>query len=236
MEWLLSPIDPSRAHEISFGISWHARLMVATWSFLIPLGILSARFFKIMPKQNWPEELDNKTWWSSHLIFQYFGGLLIIAAMWLVWGETGSYENAFFHKWVGWLTIVLCSAQYFAGWLRGTKGGPTEVERTGTIRGDHFDMTARRNAFEYFHKSVGYLCLFVAWATTLFGLWLVNAAIWMWIVILAWWIAIFVVFIALQKAGRAHDTYEAIWGDDPELPGNRVKTIGWGIKRKNMND
>jgi hypothetical protein len=97
-------------------------------------------------------------------------------------------------------------------------------------------MTPRRNAFEYFHKSVGYLCLFVAWATTLFGLWLVNAAIWMWIVILAWWIAIFVVFIALQKAGRAHDTYEAIWGDDPELPGNRVKTIGWGVKRKNMND
>jgi hypothetical protein len=230
MDWLLSPIDPSRAHDISVSISWHARTMVAAWSFLIPLGILSARFFKVMPRQKWPEELDNKVWWRSHLIFQYFGGLMIIFAIWLVWDESGSYGNSFWHKWLGWLTIGLCSTQYVAGWLRGTKGGPSEVARTGAICGDHFDMTLRRNIFEYFHKTVGYLCLLIALVTTFIGLWLVNGPRWMWVIIIAWWIIVFIAFVLLQRAGRAYDTYQAIWGDDPELPGNKVRSNGWGIR------
>lgn len=235
MDWLLSPIDPARAHDLSVSISWHARTMVVVWSFLIPLGILSARFFKVMPKQKWPEELDNQTWWKSHLTFQYLAGLLIIFSIWLIWDKSGSYAESNWHVWLGWLTVGLCSTQYIAGWLRGTKGGPAEVERTGTIRGDHFDMTTRRNIFEYFHKIVGYLCLFISWATTLVGLWVVNAPRWMWVIILAWWLLIMIAFSLLQRAGKASDTYQAIWGDDPELPGNKVRSIGWGIKRKSSS-
>lgn len=233
LDWLFASIDPARAHLISTDISWHARFMVAAWSFCIPLGIISARFFKIMPNQDWPNELDNRFWWLNHLAFQYLGGIMILIALWMVWSSTGTYSQAFWHKWLGWITIGLCSTQYLAGWLRGTKGGPSEVAPTGTIRGDHFDMTPRRKAFEYFHKSVGYLCLCISLITTAFGLWMVNAPRWMWLVLAIWWVIVVILFILLQKAGKARDTYQAIWGGDPDLPGNKVKPVGWGIVRKN---
>lgn len=231
-EWLFVSLDTSRLHVIGTEISWHARLMVATWSFLIPFGIISARFFKIMPKQTWPEELDNRLWWISHLSFQYLGGVMMLVALWLVWSVAGSYENSFWHKWLGWLTIALCGSQYLSGWFRGSKGGPAEVARTGTIRGDHFDMTKRRNLFEYVHKSMGYICLFISWFTTVLGIWMVNAPVWMWIFLVIWWVFVIVVFSSLQRAGKAYDTYQAIWGDDPQLPGNQQKPIGLGIVRK----
>ncbi len=39
------------------------------------------------------------------------------------------------------------------------------------------------------------------------------------------------VFVVLQRAGRCIDTYQAIWGLDPSLPGNRRRPIGLGIVR-----
>lgn len=231
LEWLLASIDPARAHSISMEVSWHARFMIVAWTFCIPLGILSARFFKILPRQNWPHELDNRTWWLSHLGFQYLAGIMILIATWMIWGATGSYEHIFWHKWLGWITIALCASQYLAGWLRGTKGGPTDIAQTGTIRGDHFDMTRRRKIFEYFHKSVGYFCLAIALVTIILGLWQVNAPRWMWFALLVWSLLIVIMFIWLQRAGKAHDTYQAIWGNDPELPGNKMKAIGIGVTR-----
>ena len=58
-DWLLGPIDPSRAHEVGTLISWHARTMVLAWGILAPLAVMIARFFKVLPSQNWPGELDN---------------------------------------------------------------------------------------------------------------------------------------------------------------------------------
>lgn len=231
MDWLFSSIDPGRVHDISFEISWHARLMVLAWSFLIPVGIISARFFKITPRQNWPEERDNKFWWYGHLICQYSAGVLILISLWMIWDADPQSGTAVWHVRLGWVTIVLCASQYVAGWLRGTKGGPTEVERTGTIRGDHYDMTKRRKIFEHFHKMTGYAALSLAIIVTFGGLWFVNAPIWMFLSIILWWVVIVLVFVRLQKKGSAYDTYEAIWGDDPTLPGNKIKPIGWGIKR-----
>ena len=46
-----------------------------------------------------------------------------------------------------------------------------------------------------------------------------------------WWLAMLGVFIWLQRAGRCVDTYQAIWGLDPNLPGNRRRPIGFGISR-----
>ncbi|MDZ7823546.1 MAG: cytochrome b561 domain-containing protein [Ahrensia sp.] len=232
-EWLLTSIDPSRAHDVGFEVSMHGRLMVLGWSFLVPIGILSARFFKIMPRQQWPQKRDNQFWWFTHLTMQYTAGVLMLMAIWLIWPISGKYENSFLHHLMGWTTVTLCSVQYLAGWLRGTKGGPTELAKTGTIRGDHFDMTPRRKAFEYIHKTAGYVCLTAAIIAVFSGMWMTNAPNWMWIILIAWWVFIIALFFNLQRTIGAIETYEAIWGDDPTLPGNQLKPIGLGTKRRN---
>lgn len=232
LEWLLASFDPARSHEIGSSVSWHARSMVFAWSFLVPVGILAARFFKILPRQNWPTHRDNPIWWHTHLFMQYGAGVFTLIALWLIWGVTGTRESAFLHHFMGWTVVVLYGVQYLARWLRGSKGGPTEVAKTGTIRGDHFDMTPRRVLFERVHKFVGYVCLLAALVAVFSGLWLANAPRWMWIVLVAWWIAIIMVFVRLQVTRGAVETYEAIWGSDPSLPGNQRKPIGWGIKKR----
>jgi hypothetical protein len=46
-----------------------------------------------------------------------------------------------------------------------------------------------------------------------------------------WWLVLIAGFVWLQRQGRCIDTYQAIWGPDTAHPGNRIKPIGWGIKR-----
>jgi hypothetical protein len=58
MDWLLAPIDATRAHEVGFAVSWHARSMVLAWAVLAPLAVVIARYFKVLPGQDWPRELD----------------------------------------------------------------------------------------------------------------------------------------------------------------------------------
>ena len=77
--WLQTPIDPSREHALESYEAWHGRAMFLAWGILIPLGVLIARYFKILPNQNWPDELDNRFWWYSHLIFQHLGLVLMFA-------------------------------------------------------------------------------------------------------------------------------------------------------------
>jgi len=56
----------------------------------------------------------------------------------------------------------------------------------------------------------------------------------MWLSIGLWWAALIVVFVLLQRRGMAVDTYQAIWGDDPAHPGNRLPHPGWGVRRMNQ--
>jgi hypothetical protein len=107
--------------------------------------------------------------------------------------------------------------QFLAGWLRGTKGGPSEPQ----MRGDHYDMTTHRLIFEYVHKSVGYLALGLAAGTILTGLWTANAPYWMWLMLGLWWLVLLAAALVLQARGRYVGSYQAIWGPDPVHPGNR---------------
>lgn len=232
MEWLLAPIDPSRAHEVGFVVSWHGRLMVIAWSVLFPCGILAARFFKIMPGQNWPAELDNVSWWRTHLTSQYAGGLCILIALTLILTTPSNTAAGTWHQVVGWAVVVLCGSQFLSGWLRGSKGGPTAPASDGSLRGDHFDMSLRRQIFEYLHKSIGYIALLLACIATLSGLWLANAAVWMWLSIVFWWLVLLATAIVLQWQGACIDTYQAIWGPDPSLPGNQRRPIGLGVTQR----
>jgi hypothetical protein len=227
MDWLLASIDPARPHLVDAAIAWHARLMVLAWGILFPLGVLIARFFKVTPRQDWPAQRDNRFWWHSHLGLQYLGGGLMLIALATILAGHGARGFGSAHAWLGYAVLVLGAMQFLAGWLRGSKGGPSEP----SLRGDHYDMTARRIAFEYLHKSAGYLALLLAVGAILTGLWQANAPRWMWIVLGGWWLGFVLAFVLLQRRGRAVDTYQAIWGPSPEHPGNLRRPIGLGVRR-----
>lgn len=232
MDWLLSSLDATRAHIIDGPVSWHGRGMVLAWGFLFPLGVLMARFFKIMPNQNWPTTLDNVVWWHTHRILQYSGLVIVALALGLILTRNEPYAGSEPHRWLGWLICSFLMIQFLSALLRGTKGGPTEVSADGSMAGDHYDITPRRVIFEWVHKSLGYVLVVLSIGSILSGLWLVNAPIWMYLGQAVWWAGLIGAFVILQRQGRAVDTYQAIWGPDPVHPGNRKKPIGWGIHRR----
>lgn len=208
---------------------WHARLMVVGWSVLIPLGMMVARFFKVWPGQRWPEVLDDPRWWRSHVYLQGMGVSAMTVGLLLAYGRGGEVSSmAFWHHLAGWGLAALGWLQVAAGVLRGSKGGPG----TARLRGDHYDMTTRRLAFEYLHKSLGWAALPVVAATTAAGLVMLDAPRWMAVLIGSWWAALGVAFVVLQASGRCLDTYQAIWGADPEHPGNARTPVGWRVTRR----
>ena len=228
LTWLLLPLSGNSNHELSFWASWHGRIMVLCWGALLPLGVLAARFFKVLPSQDWPTSLDNKAWWKAHLHGQAAAIALALVGVALIWNTAGGATLlARWHGYMGWAVTVLGVLQAAAGFARGSKGGPLE----SVIRGDHYDMTKRRNTFERTHKSLGYAALLLALSTVFMGLVVADAPRWMLLAISLWWLVLMAGFIWLQKQGRCLDTYQAIWGPDATHPGNRVTPIGWGVKR-----
>ena len=97
-------------------------------------------------------------------------------------------------------------------------------------------MTPWRVWFERLHKSIGYSVITLAFITIVIGLWDVNAPKWMWLGIGSWWVVLGTLFVQLQMRGRAIDTYQAIWGDDPRHPGNAGPPPGWGMRRMTRAD
>lgn len=224
-----------RVHHIATWVAWHGRLMVIGWVILLPLGILIARFFKVTPRQSWPHRLDNKFWWLSHLTLQYSGITVMTAAVVLAVSHTGLMWSALpLHAVLGWVLVGLGWLQLLGGVLRGSKGGPQRIGSSEPITiscGDHYNMTARRVVFEYAHKTGGYLALVLVPIVVVLGLHLTEAPRWMYAVIGASCIGWLLIFAWLQWSGRCIDTYQAIWGPSRAHPGNRVRPIGWGIRR-----
>ncbi|MEM9048572.1 MAG: cytochrome b561 domain-containing protein [Pseudomonadota bacterium] len=223
MDWLLAPIDPARAHEVGLAVSWHGRLMVLAWAVLAPIAVIMARFFKVMPRQDWPRQLDNPTWWRSHWMGQGAVFALSVLGLALVWQSS---RPMLWHAVLGYAVFVGLALQILMGIFRGSKGGPTAP----SLRGDHYDMTRWRLRFEAVHKSFGYTLLVLAMITVLMGMWLANAPRWMWLGLGFWWLGLIVLSGWLQNRGFAIDTYQAIWGPDPVHPGNR-RPPGWGMRR-----
>ena len=216
-------------------VQWHGRLMVLAWVILLPLGVLIARFFKITPHQSWPASLDNKFWWHCHRLLQYSGvALMTVAAVLAIRHASLASSPAPLHGVIGFMVIGLGWLQILGGWLRGSKGGPKGGpggSDTADVRGDHYDMTPRRVAFEYVHKSLGWVALALTIPATGLGLWITDAPRWMPLTLAIWWALLIAAFAQLQRQGRCFDTYQAIWGPDPIHPGNRRKPIGWGVRR-----
>ena len=207
---------------------WHARAMVVAWSLLLPSGMLVARFLKVTPRQAWPRVLDNPLWWRCHLSLQTAGVALMSLGAALAYGRgADATAIARWHHGAGWGLVGVGWLQVVAGLLRGSKGGPTSI----APRGDHYDMTLRRVAFERLHKAAGWAALPVVVATTAAGLVMLDAPRWMALLIAAWWVVFAAAFAALQRAGLCVDTYQAIWGTDPRHPGQARRPIGWRVRR-----
>ena len=240
IDWLAAPIDPGRAHEVGLHLSWHARTMVLAWGILVPFGILVARYFKVLPGQDWPRDLDSPWWWLTHRVAQYSAGVLMLAGLALILAAPEPAASvtgaAWLHRMAGWAVLSLAAVQFASGWLRGTKGGPTAPAPDGSLHGDHFDMTPRRRAFEYTHKFCGVLALCLSVAVILTGLWQANAAHWMWLGLGLWWVVLAMSALWLERQRGAFDTYQAIWGPDDRLPGNRMRPIGLNVTRRLPRD
>lgn len=224
----MAPLSGSLSHHMEPWAYWHARLMVLGWGVLLPVGALVARYFKVTRRQRWPQELDNKAWWHAHRVLQWGGIGAMSLGAWLAWGQgNDSRTVAQIHAWAGWTLVGLGWLQVAAGLSRGTKGGPTAAQ----MRGDHYDMTPHRIWFERFHKGLGWLAVLAAWAVLALGLVTADAPRWMALALAAWWLALAGAAWHWQRQGRCLDTYQAIWGPDPQHPGNRLKPIGWGVRR-----
>ncbi|MEM1039612.1 MAG: cytochrome b561 domain-containing protein [Pseudomonadota bacterium] len=236
LTWFLAPVDPSRGHMVDFYAAWHGRLMVMAWGILFPVSILITRFMKIRPKQRWPQELDSHFWFYFHVTVQLMGGAMIAVAVYLMWSSESSGWMAWLHRTAGWAVVTLYCVQVFGGAVRGTKGGPSEREKRGSLHGDHYDMTRRRVMFEYLHKFFGYVALALAFIAMLLGLWIANGFVWMWLGLVGWWAMAGIIYAYCQRRGMALDTYQAIWGPDPALPGNQRKPIGIGVHRRGPNN
>lgn len=229
LEWLSTSISGSAQHPIEGWAMWHARCMVLAFAVLMPLGALVARFFKVLPSQDWPRVLDHKAWWHGHRTLQYSAVALMLLGWWLAWGQ-GSSASAL-ARWHGWAGQAVCATallQVAGALARGSKGGPTD----STLRGDHYDMTLWRLTFERVHKSLGWLAVLLAVVVIGMGLVLSDAPRWMALVLAAWWLLLVGAFVQLQRAGRCVDTYQAIWGPDSRHPGNRLQPTGWGVHRR----
>ena len=226
--WLLSPLSGASTHHLDEWVVWHARLMVLAWAILLPLGVIAARYYKVTRQQDWPRVVDNRAWWHAHRGLQYSGVVLMLAGAYVAWDEGASSSTAaLVHSYLGWVVIALGIVQILSAWLRGSKGGPTEPQ----MRGDHYDMTQHRLRFEWLHKTCGWLAVAAAVLTIALGLWVADAPRWMPLVLAAWWIVLIACAIRLQRAGRAVDTYQAIWGPDLKHPGNQRQHVGWGMRR-----
>lgn len=237
LDFLLQPISGSSEHYLHTAHKWHARLMVVAWGIMIPIGIVVARYFKVTRRQNWPLQLDNQLWWRAHLALQIGGCLLSLVALGVAFAAPPGAGNALgaAHGALGWSIVLLAATQLVGGALRGTSGHPDVVLdaelRSTLAAGDHYAMTLRRCVFEYTHKLVGYVALALAGVNIVLGLALTDAPRWMWLVIGAFWIGLAALAVRLQRQGRCVDTYQAIYGPEPELPGNRRPPIGWGVRR-----
>ncbi len=227
-QWFLTPLSGASSHHISEWVMWHARLMVAAWAVLLPLGAMAARFFKVTSKQQWPQHVDNRAWWHSHRTLQYVGICVMLIGAAMAWGR-GSYATnvSALHAYLGWSVIALGVLQVLAAWFRGSKGGPTEPQ----MRGDHYDMTRHRLWFERVHKVGGWIAVLLAIATIMLGLIVADAPRWMVAALIGWWLTLIYVGVHLQRAGRCIDTYQAIWGPDKAHPGNHRQPVGWGVRR-----
>lgn len=210
--------------------NYHAILMFSIWFVMVPICIITIRFFKPRPSEfgiTTKIRLTNIRWWWFNVhkygLFLAIGLSLVGLAVALVvsQGFSGSVHSIF-----GITTITLGCLQVITALFRGTHGGryynKADPDDPSTWHGDHFDMTLRRRLFEAYHKNAGYLAGFFAIGAVASGLMQYHMPVLTGIaVVMA--LAVFCVWIVLEFKGMKYDGYRAVFGINPEHPHNKAR-------------
>ncbi|MCC6780019.1 MAG: hypothetical protein IT537_25870 [Hyphomicrobiales bacterium] len=209
---------------------YHAILMLVIWLVLVPLSIITIRYGKPRPTPYGIRakiKLTNLDWWwfNTHKFILYVAIGLAIAgaavAIVVSRGFSGTVHSVF-----GITAVVLGCLQVVSSWFRGTHGGryyyTADPNSPATWHGDHFSMTPRRRMFEAFHKNIGYFAGFFAVGAVASGL--MQYPMPGLIVVLAASAAVIIALcVVLEHQGRRHDTYRAVFGNNPEHPYNKAR-------------
>mmetsp|Transcript_24580 Transcript_24580/g.57272 ORF Transcript_24580/g.57272 Transcript_24580/m.57272 type:complete len:303 (+) Transcript_24580:490-1398(+) len=134
-------------------VSVHGGLMVTAWGFLLPLGVLSARFLRHRP---------DGMWFVAHRICQVIGYFLAIIGIIVAFNNFGNvFEDgmgpSYRHGIVGLTTMICGFLQIVGGILR--PHAPEKGEEKG----------AGRFAWEIAHKGLGYSAIVLAYAAIYLG-------------------------------------------------------------------
>jgi hypothetical protein len=215
---------------VSIQWNYHAILMFIIWFVLVPISVISIRYFKPKPTPYGIRrkiKVTNIEWWWFHVhkYALYIAiGLSIVGvtvAITVSRGFSGSVHSLF-----GITAVILGVLQVVSSWFRGTHGGryydTADPNDPSTWHGDHFDMTPRRRLFEAFHKNVGYFAGIFAVGAVASGLAQYPMPL-LTIVALATVFAIIVICIVLEHKGRRYDTYRSVFGTNPEHPFNKAR-------------
>jgi hypothetical protein len=168
LAWMMAPLSGAATHSIEPWAYWHARLMVLAWGLLVPLGALSARYFKVLPRQRWPQQLDSQPWWRAHRWLQWGGVLAMSAGVALAWWQAPASRASGagsqcppVHATLGLGAFVglAWTAGSWRGWPAAARAVPTD--RAAARRPLRHDA-APRVWFEHVHKALGWLAVLAA--------------------------------------------------------------------------
>ena len=210
--------------------NYHAILMVLIWFVLVPVCVISLRYYKPRPTKegitvyrtiNRPEWI----WFHIHqygLNFAIFASLAgMMVALVVSGGLSGSVHSIF-----GLATIALGVLQGVSAFFRGTHGGRyydnADPNDPKAWEGDHFSMTRRRRRMESYHKTTGFFTLVCAAGAVGSGLTQFPMPVLAGVVVFAS-LAFLAISVLREHRGKRFDTYRAVFGNDPEHPYNKER-------------
>ncbi|MDO4904687.1 MAG: hypothetical protein Q4A16_03920 [Lautropia sp.] len=237
MGWLQQPIRTGYTDPLNEVDCWHGMLMGAGGGVMIPVAVLAARYWKIVPGQDWPRVLNHMAWQRIHAVCGYGAILFLLVGAYLAFqGMSLHVHLRHTHSWAGWSVVLLLVPFIINIVLRGSIGGPGhrkpgQLVHLHDVPGDHYDMTFKRRFFERVHRWLGFGLVVALCFTILTGFWHINVPRWLLLCTGLWWVLLLVMAWRWERQGRAVDGYQARWGPSMAHPGNRIPLLSWGLRR-----
>ncbi|WP_448948065.1 cytochrome b561 domain-containing protein [Lautropia mirabilis] len=237
LDWLRAPLHTGPLDDVNPVDFWHGVLMGTAGAVLVPVAVLAARYWKIVPGQDWPRIINHRGWQRVHGLCGVAAVLCLVAGVAMAFqGMSLASHLAHPHAWMGWgvMAVLLLLVVNIA--LRGSIGGPGRHQPRTLVHlhdvpGDHYDMTRRRRIFEHGHRWLGYGLMLALFANVMTGYWHVNVPRGLAVATLAWWACLALMAWRWERQGRAVDGYQARWGPSMAHPGNRIPRLGGGLHR-----
>ncbi|MDO5058261.1 MAG: hypothetical protein Q4E06_13205 [Lautropia sp.] len=237
VDWLRQPLRAGHVDTLNQTDFWHGLLMALGGGVLVPVAVLAARYWKIVPGQDWPRVVNHRAW---HWVHGLCGGgavLCLLVGCYLAFHGMSLHQHlAHPHAWAGWTVVAMLVLLLVNIAARGSIGGPGRRQARTLVHlhdvpGDHYDMTARRRVFEFLHSLLGYGLVVMVMLTIGSGFWFVNVPRGLAMLVAAWWLLLLGLAWRWERQGRAVDGYQARWGPGMGHPGNRIPVVGWRRKR-----